>query len=180
MNRLFAALLAPWLLLAPALPALAQAPGPQAPVAATRSGVQPPAAAPSAVPEKIGPAAVTPAITRVDINSATLAVLDTLPGVGDARAQGIVANRPYLTKRDLVTKKVLPSNVFRDVEPRIALVNINTASADDMAKILTRIGPVRAAAIVKGRPYATPDELVTKGVLTPGLFKGIQGLVTAG
>jgi DNA uptake protein ComE-like DNA-binding protein len=63
---------------------------------------------------------------------------------------------------------------------RIALVNVNTASAADMAKILPNIGPVRAAAIVKARPYATPQDLVTKGALTPGVFNGIRGLVTAG
>ncbi len=169
MKRLLAALLA----LTLAAPAFAQTPAQPTP-AQTAPAIHPP------VPEKIGPAAVTPAITMIDVNSASPAVLDTLPGVGDARAQGIVANRPYLTKRDLVTKKVLPANVFRGVESRIALVNINTASADDMAKILTRIGPVRAAAIVKARPYTAPGDLVTKGVLTPGLFKGIQGLVTAG
>jgi DNA uptake protein ComE-like DNA-binding protein len=130
------------------------------------------------------PAIATPAVPSgpplIDINSADAKALDALPGVGPARAAAIIAGRPYADKHDLVARKVLPANVFSDIEDRIALVNVNTASAADMAKILPNIGPVRAAAIVKARPYATPQDLVTKGALTPGVFNGIKGLVTAG
>ena len=61
----------------------------------------------------------------------------------------------------------------------IALVNINTASADDMAKVLPNVGPTRAKAIVKNRPYTTPQDMVTKGALTQGVYDGIKSLVTA-
>ena len=116
----------------------------------------------------------------IDVNSADLKTLDALPGVGPARAAAIVAGRPYTDKQDLLTRKVLPPNVFSAIQDRIALVNINTASAADMAKILPNVGPVRAAAIVKARPFATPQDMVTKGALTQGVFDGIKGLVTAG
>lgn len=43
----------------------------------------------------------------VDINSAGRKELMTLPGVGPAEAERIVAHRPYLTKTELVTKQVL-------------------------------------------------------------------------
>jgi competence protein ComEA len=153
-----------------ALPVYAQTPS-----APARSSLIAPRVAPAA------PAAMAPASSTalVDVNSASATALDTLPGVGASRAQGIIANRPYLTKQDLLTKKVLPANVYQQVEPRIALVNVNTTSAADMAKILTGIGPVRAAAIVKARPFATPQDLVTKGVLTQSIFNGIKELVTA-
>jgi competence protein ComEA len=116
----------------------------------------------------------------VDINSADAKTLDALPGVGPARAKAIIAGRPYSDKQDLVNRKVLPSNVFAGIQDRIALVNVNTASAADMAKILPNVGPVRAAAIVKARPFATPQDMVTKGALTQGVLEGIKGLVTAG
>jgi len=48
----------------------------------------------------------------VDINSASTTELMTLPGVGAAEAARIVANRPYLSKTDLVTKNVLPTGPF--------------------------------------------------------------------
>jgi DNA uptake protein ComE-like DNA-binding protein len=116
----------------------------------------------------------------VDVNSADAKALDALPGVGPVRAKAIIAGRPYADKQDLATRKILPSNVFTAIEDRIALVNVNTASAADMAKILPNVGPVRAAAIVKARPFATPQEMVTKGALKQGVFEGIKGLVTAG
>ncbi len=116
----------------------------------------------------------------VDVNSADAKTLDALPGVGPVRAKAIIAGRPYTDKQDLVTRKVLPANVFAGIQDRIALININTASAADMAKILPNVGPTRAAAIVKARPFSTPQDMVTKGALTQGVFDGITALVTAG
>jgi len=48
----------------------------------------------------------------VNINDASRAELKTLPGIGDAEAEKIVAGRPYLSKADLVTKNVLPTGVY--------------------------------------------------------------------
>jgi competence protein ComEA len=48
----------------------------------------------------------------VDINSASRKELMTLPGIGAVEADKIIANRPYLTKTQLVTKGVLPTGPY--------------------------------------------------------------------
>jgi competence protein ComEA len=64
-------------------------------------------------------AASAPANTLIDINSAREAELDTLPGIGSARAAAIVKGRPYKGKNDLLDKGVLPANVYAGIKDRI-------------------------------------------------------------
>ena len=124
------------------------------------------------------PAAAGPSL--IDVNSADEKALDALPGVGPARAKAIIANRPYTDKQQVLEKKAVPSNVFAAIQDKIALVNVNKTSAADMAKILPNVGPVRSQQIVDKRPYATLQDLVTKGALTQGVLDGLRGLVTTG
>lgn len=61
----------------------------------------------------------TPAAEKLDINSATKDQLQALPGIGDAYSQKITDNRPYRTKRDLVTKKVIPQATYEKIKDMI-------------------------------------------------------------
>lgn len=61
----------------------------------------------------------TPASEKLDINSATKEQLDALPGIGDAYATKIIANRPYRTKRDLATKKIIPESTYNKIKDQI-------------------------------------------------------------
>ena len=63
-----------------------------------------------------------PAVAPVEINSASIDELKTLPGVDDALARRIVANRPYYTKTWLVTKKVVPEATYQALHRRIVAV----------------------------------------------------------
>ena len=70
----------------------------------------------------------------VDINSAGKAELETLPGVSDATADQIIAGRPYLTKAELVTEKIIPSGVYAQLRSRV-IAKQNKASAAKLEKL---------------------------------------------
>lgn len=62
------------------------------------------------------------AITNtISINNASLTELDTLWGVGEARAKAIIEGRPYGSIEDLVTRKILPQNVVERNRDKLKL-----------------------------------------------------------
>lgn len=68
------------------------------------------------------PAPATPSKTasgKIDINAASKAELATLPGIGDAYSQKIIDGRPYKSKAELESKKILPKSVYDKISPLI-------------------------------------------------------------
>ncbi len=57
----------------------------------------------------------------ININSASLSELDTLPGVGSVIGQKIIDSRPYESIEDLLSKKVLGSSVFEKIKDKITV-----------------------------------------------------------
>lgn len=92
-------------------PVLAQAPQTAPAPSATRPTTTAPAAP--------APAPAAPTAKLLDINSATKAELDALPGIGTARADAIIKGRPYKGKDDLLRRKIVPGNVYEGIKDRI-------------------------------------------------------------
>ncbi|MBT9589186.1 helix-hairpin-helix domain-containing protein [bacterium] len=55
----------------------------------------------------------------IDINSANEKTLMTIPGIGTAYSKKIVAGRPYKSKDQLVSRKILPQGVYEKVKDQI-------------------------------------------------------------
>lgn len=87
---------------------------------------------------------------KVDINSATQAELEKLPGVGEATAKKIVAGRPYQAVGDL-SKAGVPKNTIEKITP---LVTVGPAAA---AKAATP-SPAAPTAPAGTTKSATPEK----------------------
>jgi hypothetical protein len=81
-------------------------------IAAPAIAAPTPSGAPAPAETRAGP----PVQHYVDLNSASRKELMTLPGIGKAEADRIVANRPYLVKTDLVSKNVLTVGPFLSIK----------------------------------------------------------------
>jgi DNA uptake protein ComE-like DNA-binding protein len=65
----------------------------------------------------------------VDINAASKEELTALPGIGDAYSQKIIDGRPYNTKHDLVTRKIIPQATYDQVKDKIIAHHVAGAAA---------------------------------------------------
>jgi len=107
-------------------PVFAQATAPAAPTAPARPAAPATAPAPAAAQpaRPATPAAAQPAAVRkININTATAAELDTLKGIGDARAKKIIEERAKTKFRnfdDLVKRNILPANVEAEIKDKIS------------------------------------------------------------
>lgn len=55
----------------------------------------------------------------MDINSASLKELDSLPGIGATRAQAIIDGRPYQKVQELLDRKILSKNVYEEIKEKL-------------------------------------------------------------
>lgn len=60
-------------------------------------------------------------VNKINVNLASLVELDTLWGVGEARAETIVKNRPYATTEELVSKGGMTKQIYEKNKDLIVL-----------------------------------------------------------
>ena len=112
------------------------------------------------------------------MNAASEQEITSLPGVDPQGAKAVVQGRPWDDLNDLVKKNALSQAAYDRNKDRLAMANINTSSAADMARTLPGVGEKTAPKIVNGRPYATPHDLVAKKVLSEAQFQKIKNVIT--
>jgi DNA uptake protein ComE-like DNA-binding protein len=57
-----------------------------------------------------------PVAAPLDLNTATLEQLKTLPGMGVVYARRVIAGRPYTAKNQLVTRGILPRETYEKLQ----------------------------------------------------------------
>jgi competence ComEA-like helix-hairpin-helix protein len=117
----------------------------------------------------------------VDLNSADKAALEALPGIGPELAEKIIVARPFKSVEDIQNVSGIGKARFDDIKNLVTIeaddetavspklkpgqtININKASEEQLDALLG-IGPVKAEAIIAGRPYAKiADIMKVKGI----------------
>jgi Helix-hairpin-helix motif len=59
----------------------------------------------------------------LDLNSATIAELRELRGIGDVLAGRIIENRPYATKIDLIGRRIIPDSAYEGIKHAITVAH---------------------------------------------------------
>lgn len=65
------------------------------------------------------PATASAKAQLIDINTATEAELKAVPGIGEANAKKIIAERPYKGKNELKKKNIVSADVYDQIKDKI-------------------------------------------------------------
>lgn len=105
---------------------------------------------------KVKAALNQPSSAKVDLNSASQADLEKLPGVGPAIAKKIIAGRPYASPADLA-KAGVPAKTVKKLTP---LVTAGAASVASPKPVPPKVSPTAAKPAKAAQPPPAGKDMV--------------------
>jgi competence ComEA-like helix-hairpin-helix protein len=96
-------------------------------------------------------------------------------------AQPVAAQTPSPSKSPSAPAANAPSHpdtAASKSEPAHGLIDINSASAEELDK-LPGVGPARAKAIIEHRPYHGKDDLTNKKIIPENVYNEIKDKIIA-
>jgi competence protein ComEA len=133
---------------------------------------------------KMAEKAKAKAAELVDLNTATSAELQTLPGVGEATARKIIDSRPHKAVADLAGAGVSASEIEKlkplvEVKALPAPVDVNGETLEKL-ETLPGIGPALAREIVAARPHAGYESIAKLKGIGPEKLDALKGRLKFG
>lgn len=102
--------------------------------------------------------AATPSGGKVDLNTATADELQELPGIGPARAEAIIAARPFKTVADLKKVEDVPARVYNEIEPRLIASAPAVAAKESSPKAMPKATTPKAKAAASAKEAEREDD----------------------
>ncbi|MBT1076900.1 ComEA family DNA-binding protein [Geobacter grbiciae] len=104
----------------------------------------------------------------VDLNTATQAELEKLPGVGAATAKKIMAGRPYASTSELSTKAKLPAKTVEKISPLVTV-----GGGAKAAKPAMPAAPKPTMTVPAAKTPAMPKAAAPAKVAVPPVGRGM-------
>src|SRR5450759_4739976 len=89
-----------------------------------------------------------------------------------------ISPTPLRARNSSSVAVLISSNCVAAKSAATQLLDINTATEDEL-RALKGVGDIRAANIIKNRPYKGKDELVQKNIIPAAIYAGTKDKIIA-